>query len=155
MATNIFISFDHEDQRQVAGFRLIKSSTKHQLDFRDHSLKQPVSDRSGSPIVYPPSDERSRPVREEIKRKFQNASKLIVLIGDKTHESEWVDWEIKTFYNMKYSLSGEHTWKRIRGMRLKYCDDAKMAPALADRSTQILSWDPDAMSKWLDQDPDA
>ncbi len=155
MAANVFISFDHDDQRQVGGFNLIKSNSKHPLDFRNHSLKEPVTDRSGRPIVYPPSDSRSKPVRDEIMRKFENASKLVVLIGDRTYASEWVDWEIKIFYDIKNRLSGQNTWKRIRGMRLKDYNGTLIPEALGGRSTQVLNWDPEALSRWLDQDPDA
>jgi hypothetical protein len=65
MPANAFISFDHDDQQQVAGFRLLKNNPKHPLDFQDHSLKDAVRDRSGKPIKYPPSDPRSKPVRDE------------------------------------------------------------------------------------------
>ncbi len=98
MATNVFVSYDHDDQKQVGGFKLFKNNPKHPLDFRDHSLKEPVTDKSGKPIKYPPSDPRSKPVRDEIKKKFENASKLVVLIGDDTYKSEWVEWEINTFF---------------------------------------------------------
>jgi MTH538 TIR-like domain (DUF1863) len=114
MPANAFISYDHDDQQQVGGFRLLKNSPKHPLDFQDHSLKDAVRDRTGKPIKYPPSDPRSKPVRDEIVKKFDRASKLVVLIGDDTHNSEWVDWEINTFYEMKKEVSGEKTWKRIR-----------------------------------------
>ena len=43
MQRNIFISFDHADNLQVSGFKLIKDSSRHPLDFRDHSLKEPVT----------------------------------------------------------------------------------------------------------------
>ena len=153
---NVFISYDHDDQKQVAGFKLLKNNPKHPLDFRDHSLKEPVTDRSGKPIKYPPTDPRSKPVRDEIKKKFENASKLVVLIGDDTYKSDWVEWEINAFYQMKEPLSGDHTWKRIRGMKLKGSDNATMPNALMNgRSTKELTWDPEAMDKWLDQDPDA
>lgn len=156
MPSNIFISFDHDDQKQVAGFKLLKNNPKYPLDFRDHSLKEPVSDRSGKPIKYPPSDPRSKPVRDEIKKKFENASKLVVLIGGETHNSDWVAWEINTFIQMKEPISGEKTWKRIRGMKLKGYDNAAMPSALMNgRSTKELAWDPEALDKWLDQDPDA
>src|SRR3990172_3823413 len=104
MSANAFISFDHEDQQQVAGFRLLKNNPDHPLDFQDHSLKDAVRDRSGKPIKYPPSDARSKSVRDEIIKKFERASKLVVLIGDDTHKSEWVDWEINTFHEMKKSI---------------------------------------------------
>jgi len=154
MPANAFISFDHDDQQQVSGLRLLKNNPKHPLDFQDHSLKDAVRDRSGNPIKYPPSDLRSKPVRDEIKRKFDCASKLVVLIGDDTHKSEWVDWEINTFYEMKKEVSGENTWKRIRGMTLKGSDQAAIPSALYNgRSTQWLAWNPEALDKWLDTEP--
>jgi hypothetical protein len=124
------------------------------LEFHDHSLKEPVVDRTGKPIKYPPSDPRSQRVRDEIKAKFDRASKLVVLIGDNTHQSEWVDWEIRTFYELKKAVSAENTWKRIRGMKLKGSDNATMPDALTNgRSTQPLLWDPEGLDKWLDQNP--
>ena len=152
MAANAFISFDHDDQRQVGGFRLLKSNPKHPLDFHDHSLKEPVLARSGKPLKYPPSNPRSKPVRDDIIRRFNRASKLVVLIGDATCSSEWVTWEINTFYDLKCQLSGENTWRRIRGMTLKGSDQATIPTALMNgRSTQWLAWDTEALDKWLDQ----
>jgi hypothetical protein len=111
--------------------------------------------RSGKPIRYPPSDPRSKPVRDEIIRKFKNASKLVVLIGDNTYISEWVEWEINTFFRMKKQVSGDNTWKRIRGMKLKELDNAIIPRALGNQSVKAMSWDPKALDKWLDIDPDA
>src|SRR5208282_3073306 len=139
MPANTFISYDHDDQLQVAGFKLLKNNPKHPLDFQDHSLKDAVRDRSGKPIKYPPSDPRSKPVRDEITRRFDRASKLVVLIGDDTHNSEWVDWEINTFYEMKKDVSGENTWKRIRGMKLKGYGEATIPNALNRQSTRHLA----------------
>ncbi len=152
---NVFVSYDHDDQSQVGGFKGLRKNPKHPLDFRDHSLKEPVTDTTGKPIKYPPSDSRSKPVRDEIKKKFENASKLVVLIGDDTHKSEWVEWEIDTFFGMKEDLSGDKTWKRIRGMTLKGSDKATIPSALGNQSTEHLTWDPEKLDEWLDQDPDA
>lgn len=154
MAKNIFVSFDHNDSAQVNGFKLLKRNPNHPLGFRDHSLKEPVRDRYGNPIIYPPSDPCSNPVRDEIIDKFDNASKLVVLIGPDTYNSDWVDWEIKTFYDMKKRLSGDNTWKKIRGMRLKGHDSAEISYALNDRSTKVLNWAPETLDKWIDLDPD-
>jgi MTH538 TIR-like domain (DUF1863) len=73
MPTNVFVSYDHNDQSQVNGFKALKFNPNHPLDFHDHSLNEPATDRSG---------------------KFDRASKLVVLIGNNTHQSAWVDWEI-------------------------------------------------------------
>jgi hypothetical protein len=155
MATNIFVSYDHDDQQQVGAFKLLKHNPNHPLDFQDHSLKDAVVGPSGQPLKYPPGDPRSKPVRDAIRKRFEHASKLVVLIGDKTHESAWVDWEINTFYEMKKEISGDKTWKRIRGMTLKGADEAAVPDALGERSTKVLAWDPEALDKWLDRDPDA
>lgn len=154
MATNAFVSYDHDDSKQVAGFKLLKTNPKHPLEFRDHSLKEPVKDKSGRPITYPPSDPRSKPVRDEILSKFANCSKLVVLIGDDTHDSDWVEWEINSFFALKKKLSGDSTWKRIRGMKLKGSDDATVPAALNEQSTKVMTWDPESLDKWLDLDPD-
>jgi hypothetical protein len=155
MAKNVFVSYDHDDQNQVAGFKSLRKNPNHPLDYHDHSLKEPVTHRNGRPIKYPPDDPRSRPVRDEIKSKFENASKLVVLIGEDTYKSDWVEWEINTFFQMKKPLSGDNTWKRIRGMTLKGSESAKIPSALGGQSTKVMEWDPDALDKWLDQDPDA
>lgn len=154
MAANVFISYDHDDQKQVGGFKLLKNNPKHPLDFRDHSLKEPVKDKSGKPIKYSPSDPRSKPVRDEILGKFANCSKLVVLIGDDTHKSDWVEWEINNFFALKKKQSGDKTWKRIRGMKLKGSDNATLPAALGNQSTKAITWNPDDLDKWLDEDPD-
>src|SRR3972149_5369275 len=133
MAANVFVSYDHDDQKQVGGFKLLKNNPKHPLDFHDHSLKEPVTDRTGKPIKHPPSDARSKPVRDEILKKFDKCSKLVVLIGDNTYDSAWVEWEFNAFFKMKKELSGENTWKRIRGMTLKGSEKASIPSALGDQ----------------------
>ncbi len=154
MPTNIFVSFDHDDHNQVGGFKALKSNPEHPLDFHDHSLKEAVKDRNGKSIKYLPSDPRSKPVRDEILRKFNNCSKLVVLIGDDTYRSDWVEWEINSFFNLKRKISGDNTWKRIRGMKLKGCDNAKMPDALMNgRSAEELIWDPEEMNIWIEKNP--
>jgi len=156
MATNVFISYDHDDQAQVQGFKLLKINPNHPLEFHDHSLKEPVTDWTGHPIKLPPSDPRSKPIRDEIIAKFNRSSKLVVLIGMNTHLSEWVEWEVNIFHQMKIKISGEKTWRRIRGMYLKGCDSARMPSSLMNgKSTKQMTWDPIELDKWLDLDPDA
>jgi hypothetical protein len=149
------VSYDHDDQKQIGGFKLLKHNPNHLLDFQDHSLKDPILGASGKPLEYPPSDARSKPVCDSIRKKFDRASKLVVLIGDDTHTSEWVDWEIETFYTMKEKISGDKTRKRIRGMTLKGSENATIPSGLGGRSTKVLHWNPEELDKWLDNDPDA
>lgn len=152
MSTNVFVSYDHDDQKQVTGFKSLISNPNHPLDFRDHSLKEPVTNQAGKPIKYLPSDPRSKPVRDEIVKKFERSSKLVVLIGDDTYKSEWVEWEINTFFQMKKSISGDKTWKRIRGMKLKGSEGATTPSALGGQSTKVMDWNPEALDAWIDTD---
>ena len=71
MPTNAFVSYDHDDQNQVGGFKALKNNPNHPLEFNDHSLKDAVKDKNGKPINYSPSDPRSKPVRDEIIKKFE------------------------------------------------------------------------------------
>jgi len=70
MPANIFVSYDHDDQKQVGAFKLLKHNPNYPLDFYDHSLKDPVLGPSGKPIKFPPSDPRSKSVRDVIKKKI-------------------------------------------------------------------------------------
>ena len=36
MVTNVFVSFDHDDQDQIADFKLLKSNQNHPREFHDH-----------------------------------------------------------------------------------------------------------------------
>jgi len=152
MPVNVFVSYDHDDVAQVSGFKGLNANPNHPLDFHDHSLKEPVVNTYGKPIKYPPNDPRSKPVRDEIIGKFDKASRLVVLIGPDTANSDWVDWEIKTFYSMKSKLSEDKTWKRIQGMKLKEQDNATIPGALVNRATKTMTWDPEALDKWFDTD---
>jgi len=40
-------------------------------------------------------------IYREIKRMFNMATKMAVLVGHSTHKSDWVNWEIRTFYDRK------------------------------------------------------
>ena len=50
MTARIFISFDHDDNAQVNGFRGLINNPNHPLDAYDRSLTEPVVDERGRPI---------------------------------------------------------------------------------------------------------
>lgn len=154
MSVNVFVSFVHEDQQQMDSFRALAKNPNHEFVFHDRSLKEPVVDRAGTPLPYPPSDPRSKPVRKEIKRLFDKATRMVVLIGNSTHLSDWVDWGIRTFYDKKKRLPVK-TRKRIRAMKLKGCESARFPSALTGRSTRPMNWDPIELNRWLDENLNA
>ncbi|MFC2059703.1 TIR domain-containing protein [Chloroflexota bacterium] len=150
MPANVFVSFDHDDQHQVAGFKALLENPNHPLDFHDHSLEQPVVGRRGKSLIYPPDDLRAKPVRKEIIKKFNGATRMLVLIGKSTHSSAWVKWEILTFFEKKKLLSGTAS-ERIIAMRLKGFENVTIPRILKGRSSQVISWNPGALNRWLDK----
>lgn len=148
MPARVFISYDHDDANQVNGFRSLGQNPNHPLEFQDRSLAEPVRDKADRIIRYPPTDPRAEPVRRAIRERFDQCSRLVVLIGDDTHSSAWVDWEIEEFHRRKTAL-GYDASRRIRGMRLKGSRGGGPA-ALRGRSMPTLEWNPTELDRWLD-----
>ena len=148
MPSNVFVSYDHFDQDKVNGFISLISNPNHSLSFHDWSLKDPIVDKIKKPLPYPPSDPRSKPVKKEIKRLFEKASRMVILVGEYTHKSEWVNWEIQTFYDNKLKLPGT-SQNRIRALRFKGYENAILPPNLKTRSGGTINWDLEKLSEWL------
>ncbi len=151
MAINVFVSFDQTDQKQVEAFNLLKDKTKHVFESHDHSCKEISPDGTEKLVRCQINEGRSKPMREEIMKKFEQCSKLVVLMGNETYKDPWVEWEINNFYKMKDTLSPGNAWKIIRGMFLDGCEKAAAPKALECRSTKRLTWDPEALEKWIEE----
>lgn len=151
MPVKVFVSFDHDDQEQVNGFKALNTNPNHPLHYQDRSLKEPVVTPSGKPITYAPDDPLAKPIRRKIVEMFDKASRMVVLIGKFTHKSAWVRWEIVTFYEKKKHAS-IHASRRIVAMRLKGCEHVPLPRVLRTRSSLTMEWDPGALHRWLDTD---
>jgi hypothetical protein len=79
----VFLSFKGEDKPQVDDFRSKAKDQNSDIDFIDYSLNVPFRSENAEYI--------KRGIRERIKA----SSVTVVLVGEQTHESEWVDWEIR------------------------------------------------------------
>jgi len=152
MAINVFVSFNHTDQKQLEAFNSLKNKTKHVLEFHDHSCKEISPEGSERLVACQINEVRSKPIKEEIIKKFEQCSKLLVLIGVETYKDAWAEWEINNFYKMKNTLSPGNAWKMIRGMFLEGCEQGVAPKALECRSTKRLVWDPETLEKWLGED---
>ncbi|MFA5199295.1 MAG: TIR domain-containing protein [Candidatus Omnitrophota bacterium] len=148
---NVFVSFNHADQKQIEAFNLLKNKTKHVFEVHGHCFKEISPDGSEKLIICQINDGRSKPIREEVIKKFEQCSKLVVLMGNETYKDTWVEWEISNFYKMKDALSPGNAWKMIRGMFLEGCEKAIAPKALECRSTKRLEWDPEALEQWIDE----
>jgi hypothetical protein len=151
MAINLFTSFAEEDREQLESFRALAKNPQHRLKFRDRSQLEPVLDRRGEPIRQPPRWPTSKPIREQIHKLLDKSTRLVVLVGETTHENEWVDWEIRTFYAKK-EKHPEKTARRLIAMRLRGHKKAKRPQAVVDLGVKTINWNPEAFSEWLDTD---
>jgi hypothetical protein len=80
----VFISFKMEDKKQVDGLRLLSWNKGHEIEFYDESVR----------LSY--KSEHAPYIKSKIRAKIQRASITLCLLGQNTHLSEWVDWELKT-----------------------------------------------------------
>ncbi len=79
----VFISFQSDDLNEVNLFRGQAKNEDSELDFIDSSLKVPFN------------SENAEYIKRGIRDRIDQCSVTVVFIGEKTHESEWVDWEIR------------------------------------------------------------
>lgn len=124
---NVFISFHSEnDESQVDLLRHQATDERFDLDFSDHSVKEPF-------------DEKWKSQCEE---KMKKTSTVIVMIGEKTHEREAVQWEI----NKAYELG-----KKVIGVRI-YKDEKHIIPKqMLQENARVVSWNMKDIQNALDR----
>jgi hypothetical protein len=120
MARRVFLSFVAEDLQLVNAFRGQAKSEKSDLEFFDHSVREPFDSKNAEYI------------RRQIREKINGVSVTVCLIGDTTASSKWVDWEIRT---------SKALGKGLVGVRLHSCAEDVPPRALKDAGAEIIDWD--------------
>ena len=153
MRSTLFVVHDSSDPRQALAAEFVARISERPVDSHDAVHPPAAAPPGAPPVPVPdPADERSRGLREDLLRRFERATKLLILIGEKTHTDPWVAWQIRTFFDLKETHLRPNAWKCLRGFRLRGCDQAVMPPALDGTSTRVSNWDPDEMEVWLDRE---
>jgi len=122
----IFISFDHDDYFQVAGFLGLRNIIES-FDFYNHKLDRRIESKDEEYV--------GRVIREEY---IKPASVTVVLIGDNTANSKWVSWEIQ---------ESNRQGKGILGIHLK---DSTGAIPSGIPSGHVGSWQPEKFADWIE-----
>lgn len=94
VSRHVFISFDHDDLDEVNLLRGQAKNDKTDLQFDDHSVKEPYDSTNADYI--------KRNIREKIDR----CSVTMVYLSDKTASSKWVNWEIEESLKRGKSVIG-------------------------------------------------
>ena len=130
MVRRIFISFQHGDIMQAKGFNLLRWNPNVPVEFVGRHLLSPVDSQNKQYI--------QRKVREQLK----GTSVTIVLIGRRTADSDWVDYEIRA------SLE---RGKGVLGIRLKGAENADIPPALREAGAKTIDWEPDTFADEIER----
>ena len=94
----IFISFDYDNDKHYKN--LLVACDKNDLfdfEFFDESVTVAVN-----------SDDAAY-IRSVIKKKIENATILLCIVGEETHKSGWCSWEIETAKGLGKGLVGVKT----------------------------------------------
>lgn len=118
----VFISFDHDDTAQVNGFLGLRNIIDN-LEFYNHKLDHEIQGQSDA---Y-----KRRKIREKY---IRPSSVTIVLIGNRTAHSKWVDWEIEDSIAEGNGLLGFRT-------------NGPIPPRLP--SDHVGDWQPDKFVSWI------
>ncbi len=119
MTRRVFISYQHKDQARAKGFNLMRYNQHLGLEYTGRHLLDPVKSQDAGYITSK--------IREQIK----GSSVTVVLIGDDTANSDWVDREIQ------WSLDKDKP-NGLLGIRLSA--DAQVPERLRQQGTEILDW---------------
>lgn len=130
MARRIFISYQHDDRMRAKGFNLLRWNKNVSTEFVGRHLLDPVNSEN--------SDYISKKIREQL----NGTSVTVVLIGNKTWDSEWVEKEVRMSLE-KGSPNG------IVGIRLH--DGVKTPEFLKTSGAEVIDWDPEKFGPAFDR----
>lgn len=93
MAKRIFISYDYDNDKHYKNLLLAwDANSDFDFSFYDESVDISVN-----------SDDAAA-IKRVISARINGADYFLCIIGKKTHESEWVDWEINKAVALKKKL---------------------------------------------------
>lgn len=119
----VFISYEGSDRKKAKGFRLLRWNKNVDVEFQDRHLLDPVDSTNDQYI--------RQCIRDEIK----GTSTTVVLVGENTKDSDWVDYEI------------ERSLKDGNGLVAIKVDDSisdeDVPDKLKENGAEIVDWDPD------------
>jgi hypothetical protein len=128
LARHIFLSFVEEDLELVKLFRGQARNKNSALAFDDYSVKVPYISTNADYI------------RTQIVAKIRVSSVLLCLIGQHTHKSKWVEWEIETAADLG---------KKVIGVRLNRGAGDQPPAALGPAKAEVCGWDIDSIVKLI------
>ncbi len=81
-------------------------------------------------------------IKASIRERLNGTSATAVLIGQTTHQSEWVRWEVEESYARGNG---------IIGIKLKGQEDAPIPPVLNEVDAKVMDWDAQKISDEIEK----
>ena len=129
-AINIFVSHHHSDASNIE--ELKNMIGKQGTNARDSSIYKEKRENNAHNPDY---------IKSLIRSQIDWAGTLVVLVGTKTSDSEWVNWEIE--------YAAEHG-KRIIGVFLENATDADLPEALMNHGDALVIWKAEQVARAID-----
>jgi hypothetical protein len=127
---HVFISHHHADDEQVN--KLTKLLGKKSYDIRNSSIRAKPSNQARIDAKQIPE----RTLKRMLRMKMSWAGTVIVLIGKKTHQRPWVDWEIK---------KANELGKRIVGVYTHGGTEVDIPAAFEKYGDALVNWNSDSV----------
>ena len=127
----IFISYEGSDRMKAKGFRLLRWNDNVDVSFHDRHLLDPVDSVNDAYI------------RRCIRNEMRGTSVTVVMVGENTKDSDWVDYEI------------EHSLEKGNGLvAIKVDDeiaDEDVPDKLKESGAEVVEWDPAEFSDIIER----
>jgi hypothetical protein len=124
----VFLSFIAEDKDHVQGLRLLAKNPNFDIEFYDESVRTPFDSNDAEYI------------RRQIREKINRTTVTVCLIGEQTHNSRWVDWELRV---------SDEKGNKIIAMALKGVERAVLPSLIKEKGLTFYSWDVDKLASLI------
>jgi hypothetical protein len=125
-----FLSFRGEDKNLVDLFRVQAKNENSDLDFIDFSLRAPFN------------SENAEYIKSGIRERIRLSSVTLVCLTKSTHNSEWVDWEIRESIRLG---------KKVIGVRMEDDPSIKVPKAMQEHGCKVVNWNHEEISKAMNE----
>lgn len=129
---NLFISHYHSDADKIENLKSLLAKKNNEV--RDSSIYEAKAKNSANNEDY---------IKTLIRPQINWAGTVVVLIGEKTSTSNWVNWEIE------YAAQNG---KRIVGVYLQGAKDEDIPKAFKDHGDALVAWNADKINKAVNGD---
>lgn len=116
---NVFISFAMEDEREVNLLRAHAKNENSDIEFNDHSVREPYN------------SERADYIKQRISERIARCSVCVVYLSESTAQSDWVKWEVS---------KAAELGKKIVGTYPKGGAPRSVPAWVSEYNVQLVSW---------------